>query len=204
MKQQKWIIWIICGAILFGAGFWYTKGQDPVTKESNFQASVSESSAPAGDTSKPVNTDSSEIAVFICGAVKHPGVYRFSESVRICVVIASAGGLTKKADTNAVNQARFVQDGEQIEIPRRSKTAKDQPRAESDAQTASATSSDKISLNKATKEQLLSLPGIGESKANAIVAYRTEHGSFQKIEDIMNISGIKNGVFDKIKNKITI
>ena len=124
MKQQKWIIWIICGAILFGAGFWYTKGQDPVTKESNFQASVSESSAPAGDTSKPVNTDSSEIAVFICGAVKHPGVYRFSESVRICDVIASAGGLTKKADTNAVNQARFVQDGEQIEIPRRSKTAK--------------------------------------------------------------------------------
>lgn len=71
MKQQKWIIWIICGAILLGAGFWYTKGQDPVTKESNFQASVSESSAPAGDTSKPVNTDSSEIAVFICGAVKH-------------------------------------------------------------------------------------------------------------------------------------
>lgn len=122
----------------------------------------------------------------------------------ICDVIASAGGLTKKADTNAVNQARFVQDGEQIEIPRRSKTAKDQPRAESDAQTASATSSDKISLNKATKEQLLSLPGIGESKANAIVAYRTEHGSFQKIEDIMNISGIKNGVFDKIKDKITI
>mgnify|MGYP003233167160 CR=1 FL=1 len=119
MKQQKWIIWIICGAILFGAGFWYTKGQDPVTKESNFQASVSESSAPAGDTSKPVNTDSSEIAVFICGAVKHPGVYRFSESVRICDVIASAGGLTKKADTDAVNQARFVQDGEQIEIPRR-------------------------------------------------------------------------------------
>ena len=164
MKQQKWIIWIICGAILLGAGFWYTKGQDPVTKESNFQASVSESSAPAGDTSKPVNTDSSEIAVFICGAVKHPGVYRFSESVRICDVIASAGGLTKKA----------------------------------------ATSSDKISLNKATKEQLLSLPGIGESKANAIVAYRTEHGSFQKIEDIMNISGIKNGVFDKIKDKITI
>ena len=147
MKQQKWIIWIICGAILFGAGFWYTKGQDPVTKESNFQASVSESSAPAGDTSKPVNTDSSEIAVFICGAVKHPGVYRFNESVRICDVIASAGGLTKKADTNAVNQARFVQDGEQIEIPRRSKTAKDQPRAESDAQTASATSSDQISLN---------------------------------------------------------
>lgn len=98
MKQQKWIIWIICGAILLGAGFWYTKGQDPVTKESNFQASVSESSAPAGDTSKPVNTDSSEIAVFICGAVKHPGVYRFSESVRICDVIASAGGLTKKAD----------------------------------------------------------------------------------------------------------
>ena len=136
--------------------------------------------------------------------MNHPGVYRFSESVRICDVIASAGGLTKKADTNAVNQARFVQDGEQIEIPRRSKTAKDQPRAESDAQTASATSSDKISLNKATKEQLLSLPGIGESKANAIVAYRTEHGSFQKIEDIMNISGIKNGVFDKIKNKITI
>lgn len=155
MKQQKWIIWIICGAILFGAGFWYTKGQDPVTKESNFQASVSESSAPAGDTSKPVNTDSSEIAVFICGAVKHPGVYRFNESVRICDVIASAGGLTKKADTNAVNQARFVQDGEQIEIPRRSKTAKDQPRAESDAQTASATSSDKISLKQSYERAIV-------------------------------------------------
>lgn len=204
MKQQKWIIWIICGAILLGAGFWYTKGQNSVSKDSGFQASVSESCAPAGNTSAPPRTDSSEIAVYICGAVKHPGVYRFSDSARVCDVIASAGGLTKKADTDAVNQARFVQDGEQIQIPRKSKKAKDQPHTESDTQTASAASSDKISLNQATKEQLLSLPGIGESKANAIVAYREEHGSFQKIEDIMNISGIKNGVFDKIKDKITI
>ena len=61
-----------------------------------------------------------------------------------------------------------------------------------------------ININTATKEQLMTLAGIGESKAMSIIAYREEHGKFKKIEDIMNITGIKNGVFDKIKSQIRV
>lgn len=209
MKQEKWIIWFFCAALIIGAGIWYTNRS--ATKSS--PVSFLEESEPAGydkdALASPQQGDEdaipNEVAVYICGAVTHPGVYRFSQNTRVCDVIEAAGGLTKKADSSAVNQARFVQDGEQIQIPTKKESSSASKQiSETGAKEGTVSSDGKVNINTATREELMTLPGIGEAKADAIIAYREEHGLFQKPEDIMNISGIKNGVYQKISEKITI
>lgn len=96
-----------------------------------------------------------------------------------------------------------MEDGTQIVIKARGDTktsGRDLPGQEQPEQEKSSL----VDINTAGKEQLMTLAGIGESKAMAIIAYREEHGKFKKIEDIMNITGIKNGVFDKIKSQIRV
>lgn len=137
-----------------------------------------------------------EIYIHICGAVKKPSVYLFSEEPRLIEVVKKAGGFTKKADKTSINLAEIVSDGARIEIPKKGKTKKKSERPNID--------DGKVNLNTASKEELMTLTGIGESKADAIISYRNTSGKFQKIEDIMNISGIKQGVFMQIKEKIAV
>ncbi len=146
-----------------------------------------------------VRQESERISVYICGQVNHPGVYELKATDRIVAAIELAGGLTKKADETAINQASFMEDGQQIVIPAKEDGAKQH--MEKNDQKAN---SSLISINQASKEELMNLPGIGEAKAGSIISYREEHGSFAKIEDLMNISGIKEGVFNKIKDYITL
>lgn len=198
MKREKYLTCFLCVVFLTAAGIWYMYQQrsQPVTNVT-FEEQAEET-----PTSTAEEQDSEEIAVYICGEIKHPGVYRFEKAPRICDVIEAAGGMTAKADITGVNQARFAQDGEQIEILTKSK--KKTQKTDDTSQTDSTEQQGKINLNTASKEQLMTLSGIGESKAQAILDYREENGSFQAIEDIMKISGIKEGVYNKIKNTITI
>lgn len=153
------------------------------------------------DTDKKAETlEVSSIHVHVCGAVKKPGVYELSVDARICDAISAAGGLKKKAADSDINQAQLLSDGEQVCIPY--KTAKKQD-------TITETSSDttkqsKINLNTATSEELQTLPGIGVSKADSILQYRQENGKFSSIEEIKNITGIKDGVYSKIEAYITV
>ncbi len=132
------------------------------------------------------------ITVHICGEVYFPGVYDVYSGSRIYEVVKQAGGFTKDADTVAVNQAKEVSDGEQIYIPSIKETE------ENDAKPSL------IDLNKANAEQLCTIPGIGQVKAKQIIDYREKNGNFHKIEDIMNISGIKEGLFEQISPYITV
>ena len=91
-----------------------------------------------------------------------------------------------------------MEDGTQLAI------ASQKDFKEKDGQQAEQTETGKVNLNTAAKEQLMTLTGIGEAKAIAIIAYREEKGKFQKPEDLMNIPGIKEGVFDKIKSQICV
>ena len=99
---------------------------------------------------------------------------------------------------DSVNQAQKMEDGQQIYIP--SKTDQQSTLT----QKSDESSSDLISINQASKEELMTLPGIGESKADRILAYRQEHGGFKSLEELMNISGIKEGVYNKMKDYITL
>lgn len=135
--------------------------------------------------------------VHVCGQVKEPGVYKLPQNSRIFEAVEAAGGTTKNADDSALNLAEVLEDGQQVYIP-----SKEEMKQEKDNQTQ--TSEGKIDINHASKEELMTLNGIGEARAEAILQYRQEHGDFQSIEELMNVSGIKEGMFQKIKDYVRI
>ena len=157
----------------------------------------------SGTDDEDEKVSSGEICVYVCGQVKHPGVYRLDADSRICDAIRLAGGLTGKAASVSVNQAEKMQDGQQIYIP-----TQEEYNAGGFSETmvsSSADSSDgKVHLNTATKDELKTLSGIGESRAESILAYRDSHGAFQSIEELMNVEGIKEGIYQKIKDQIAL
>lgn len=144
-----------------------------------------------------------QIYVYICGQVKHPGVYQIAADARVFEVIALAGGLSSEADPAGVNQAQALIDGQMIYIPAVGEMAAGSGNGTS-LTGAADQDSDKVNINTADLETLMSLPGIGQGKAQSILDYRQEHGSFQSIEEIMNVDGIKEGTYTKFKDKITI
>ena len=137
------------------------------------------------------------IYVHICGEVAKPGVYQLTEGSRIVDAVTAAGGFTEYAAEEAVNLAEIVTDGMQIVIP-------DREEADAAAKELAEKMAGLVDLNTATKEQLMELPGIGASKAEDIVRYREESGGFHSIEEIMNVPGIKEAGFQKIKDRIGV
>lgn len=147
--------------------------------------------------------DSSKIYVYVCGAVNSPGVYELEDGARIYEAIVCAGGLRDDADKNYVNQAQILSDGEQIYIPTEEEAAQEHLISKTE-QVSDTTVDGRVDINTATKEELMTLSGIGESRAESILAYRQIHGMFQDIEELMNVEGIKEGIFQKIKDSITV
>lgn len=138
------------------------------------------------------------LLVHVCGAVSCPGVYELSEGDRVLDAVKAAGGFSEDAAQDALNLAQEVEDGSRIRIPTESE-------AESGSQAFWPSEDDgKINLNTAGTSELTSLSGIGESRAEDILSYRQEHGPFQSIEEIKNVPGIKDTIFEKIKDDITV
>lgn len=154
---------------------------------------------------KPEVEEEQTVYVYVCGAVRTSGVYELSGKARIYEAIAAAGGVTEDAAEEYLNQAKVVTDGEQIYIPTKEELEKGV--IEGQAPGASGTDSNtegKININTAQKEELKTLPGIGDAKADSIISYRDANGAFGQIEDLMQVEGIKEGVFNKIKSNITL
>lgn len=135
--------------------------------------------------------------VHICGEVDIPGIYELPVGSRVYDVLVLAGGFTADADTTHYNLAQVVSDGVKLEIPGRGKENQS-------AKTVEEPENTLININTATIEQLQTLPGIGKSRAADIVAYREKKGGFESIEQIMEVGGIKEAVFEKIKELITV
>ena len=148
----------------------------------------------------PVETEKPAVCfVYICGAVENPGVYEVPAGSRICDVAAFAGGLREDAAMEEANLAEKISDEQKIRILTKEEAAEVQNECSKETD-----SSGRINLNTATAEELMTLPGAGKAKADSILAYRMEHGGFKATDEIMNISGIKQGVFEKIKDRITV
>lgn len=141
------------------------------------------------------NSVHEEIYVYVCGCVNNPGVVSLKVDSRIYEVIELAGGFSTDADINAINQAEFVKDGQKIYIP---------AIGESMNYAEGTETSGLVNINTAGISELTTLPGIGESRAQSIIDYRNINGPFSDISEIMNISGIKQSAFDKIKSYITV
>lgn len=141
------------------------------------------------------DTPLSTVWVHICGAVEMPGIYELPAKSRVYDAVALAGGFTAGADTTYYNLAAMVSDGMKIEIP-----------AQADGRVSNTNEGDNglVNINTATLEQLQTLPGIGQSRATDIIAYREKNGSFKNTAEIMKVSGIKEALYEKIKDLITV
>ena len=181
----------------------------------------------AGSTDRTELSDASSeeektLVVHICGAVSAPGVYELPAGSRIIDAVEAGGGFLPEAEEACCNLAEEIVDGCQIYIMTKSESCADgqtekkagiQTSPDSDMQTTdinvrsnstTALENGLVNLNTADVAALMTLPGIGESRAKAIISYREQHGAFAQIEDIMKISGIKQAAFSKIKDKITV
>ncbi len=143
------------------------------------------------------------VTVYVCGEVNCSGVYTLPAGSRICDAVEAAGGLTGDACETCINLADFLYDGQMVDIlsvDEASSFSYDSATLAGDDNASGGL----ININTADAAALKTLPGIGDSKATAIISYRQEHGLFTSIEDIMKIDGIKEGIFNNIKDYITV
>ena len=199
MKKMKAVWFSALAAALVAAG---CAGKDEESLEElsvSAESETEEEGAVPQEEQEPAET----VYVYVCGAVNAPGVYELKKDARVFEAITLAGGMTAEAAPEAVSQASTVADGEQIYVPT-VREVQMQGSGVEDIVTGNADVSGKININTAGKEELMTLTGIGEAKAQSILDYREEHGQFGSIEDLMLIEGIKEGVFNKIKEDITI
>ncbi len=144
-------------------------------------------------------SQSTLIYVDVCGAVRYPGVYRLNDGARVFEALELAGGTTEEACIKAVNQAEFLTDGQKLYIPIEAEWEYEF------ADSASETENDgRININTASQAELCTLPGIGLTRAQAIIAYREANGAFESVEAVQNVSGIKSATYEKIKALIKI
>ncbi|MCM1467421.1 MAG: helix-hairpin-helix domain-containing protein [Alistipes sp.] len=155
-----------------------------------------ETTAYVEETSGKVQNEE-RIYVYVCGYVKNAGVYTFPRGSRRYEAVDAAGGVTEDGSAEFLELAGVLTDGERIYVPSKAE-------AEEVRLTAQEQSSGLVNINKASKEQLMTLPGIGESRAEQIIRYRETNGPFEDIGDIMKISGIKEAAFAKIKEYICV
>lgn len=224
MAQKKGIALFLVMAFLGAAALFLIEGKETEDTESGWELARQEDSredmeqdaveaAEASDegslTEKELPEDSvsgKEICVYVCGRVKQAGVYCLPEGARLAEVIHTAGGFSKKAAKEYLNLAQKAEDGEKIYVPSRKEARKmknsQEPAAKSEKDNNS--SGGKVNLNTAEKEELMTLTGIGEAKADAILTYRKEHGGFASLEELMQVPGIKEGVYRNICDFITI
>lgn len=178
---------------------------------------VSPDTAQKGSTSsegqEPESPDTkdnkaAECFIHICGAVKNPGVFRVGEGARLFDLIELAGGLMDNAAADYINQARLVEDGQRVYIPTRDEVKDLNPgeyiSGEDEQGNEDTSKPVLVNINKAGTEELMSLPGIGEAKAKNIIDYRKLKGGFKTIEDLMDIPGIKEGLFNQLSSCITV
>ena len=158
---------------------------------------------PSGEaiTLRPVPTDT-PIVVYISGAVPRPGVYALPKGARVQDAISAAGGFLADADKTGINLARQLDDGEQLDIPFGEGASLVIPTP--GAEEVEPGEADLVNINSASQAELETLPGIGPTTAQKIIEYREENGPFQSTEDIMNVSGIGPGTYERIKDLITV
>lgn len=218
-KTKKQVKAVVVLLFFLVAGFWYffsNEGFNKKQEDSTKLNSVLDTDGTEGLITQAAEPEDSrgnvlqpeEAIVYVCGAVNAPGIYTLAANSRLYEAIALAGGFSSEADPAYHNLARSIADGERIYILSVAETkvlsTEQQVSGEEGVQNASTGATALINLNTATAEQLMELPGIGESRAADILEYRKRIGQFTAIEEIMNVSGIGNAMFEKIKDKIIV
>ncbi len=162
------------------------------------QSAVLESSPPA-ENALPVK----EITIYVTGAVNKPGLVKVAEGARAADAINACGGLLPIADSEKINLAQNLKDGQQLKVPEKERSNSNVDKSKADM-SKNGGSGEMVNINTADEKALDTLPGIGPAMAKRIIEYRETEGLFQSIEDIKKIRGIGDAKFEKLKDKICI
>lgn len=197
MKKQIILLGIV---VLILLGCTACKSTSYLEKQSDLSSEdTSEDATDSADTTEETEKKT-EIYVQISGAVADPGVYTFPADSRVYELIEAAGGLLPEAYDVSLNQAERLSDGQKILVYTKEEAAEGLAPTEE----SSSTSDGKVNINTASTEELTSLKGIGQTRAESIVAYRQEHGAFAAVEDLKAVSGIGDATYQKIADAITV
>lgn len=165
----------------------------PVESE---KTQTDELSQPATDTA-----ECGALLIYICGEVERPGVYELPAGSRICDAVDAAGGMTDEADREYWNLAEPLSDGQMISFPT---VEEAKSRRESAGASSGITVDGRVNINTAGLEELMTIPGVGKTRGEAILAYRSEHGVFEEPGDITKVSGIGEATFERMKDCIAV
>ena len=200
--KEKWESWslfvkgaVIAGVLLLlvGVGGLFSKREESVEGTTVVETTMLVEKTEVSTTQETV------IFVDIKGAVKNPGVYQMKVGDRVKDALEAAGGLTEEADSQKVNLAKRLEDQMVIVVPKVGEEAEEIPAGETRNE---ATKEGKVNINTATVEELKTLKGVGEKKAEAIIEYRKKNGSFQTKEDLMKVRGIGKKLFESFQERI--
>jgi competence protein ComEA len=182
--------------VVLGAAFWYARSlPGRVSVELSGQGGGGGSGAVVSPSPSP-----SPILVYVTGWVRRAGVYQLHQGDRVIDAIRLAGGARRGADLASVNLAAFVTDAQQITVMKRGAVGTGGSVSTPGAGGAEA----KVNINTATLEELESLPGIGPSLGQRILDYRTQHGPFRSVDELLNVSGIGDKRLADIRPKVTV
>ncbi|NRO34392.1 helix-hairpin-helix domain-containing protein [Lactobacillus helveticus] len=217
-------LYFIVAVILLVGGLWLKKGDEAEDSYDNAQKMSQSSSAntsasakvnSASSASNSATTNSKTVTCDISGAVKHQGVYTLKNGARLQELIEAAGGTTGKAQLKSINRAILLKDQDKIHIPYKGEkvesaatagtgTSTNSTSTSSNSSASNQESGEKVNLNTADVAGLQKLTGIGEKKAEQIIAYREQNGPFKKVEDLMQVSGIGEKTFASLKDQLTV
>ena len=179
--------------ILVGMGSLFSKKEESVEETTVVEMTV------LAEKTEVSTTQETVIFVDIKGAVKNPGVYQMKVGDRVKDALDAAGGLTAEADSQKVNLAKRLEDQMVIVVPKVGEESEEIPTGETRKE---ATKEGKVNINTATVEELKTLKGVGEKKAEAIIEYRKKNGSFKTKEDLMKVRGIGKKLFESFEERI--
>lgn len=188
--------------------------EDPSEKQNEKKKDESTPAAEKSVAPSPIYVD-------VKGQVQQPGLYELKAGMRVADAISLAGGSLPDADLDQINLAQPLTDGAAVVIPSKTAQSEDQfppvgslpgmlPPLSADAAgvtgagSASSQADSRVNINTATAEELMTLPGIGQAKAQAIIAYRTEKKPFRALEELKNISGIGDKMYERLKDRIRV
>lgn len=206
----KTVVCLLGAVLVIGVvtgGYFFMPEEAVLPAESEGPAEITQSAQPTAIAPTPVLWQ-----IYIVGAVQEPGLYALKEGALVYDAVSAAGGLLETADAGNINLAqelepnlmiRILTEEERLKQGRTSSLVCIKNNVEVSGGQVENAGSGKININSATKEELMTLSGIGEARAESIIAYREENGPFQTVEDIMLVSGIKESAFAKIKDRIT-
>ena len=186
-------VFVVILIILVGVGGLFSKKEESVEETTVVETTM------LAEKSEVSTTQETVIFVDIKGAVKNPGVYQMKVGDRVKDALEAAGGLTAEADSQKVNLAKRLEDQMVIVVPKVGEEAEEIPAGETRNE---ATKEGKVNINTATVEELKTLKGVGEKKAEAIIEYRKKNGSFQTKEDLMKVRGIGKKLFESFQERI--